>query len=394
MLRFRTARDEEGNRATGLSPLRFAVVADRPDLVEEMLALGADVECRVTKVVPKAQRCLFLPGETILHSAATFTGSRDAAVLHLLLAAGANTRAVAKNPPHMNSLLSAIVNSNHHLIEPLLDADPTLWQVPHAAGILPMEEGLMVGKPEMTNLVLAKYAEQLKGLPPGAPVYLNCDGKKGLGAANTAADIARGRGSSHLVLAVNHIGDPRVIRQVLEAGHDPNGDWSHGMLGYGKVRMPLPIILRAFAVLSDRLRNPPHLIDRFSNMRSSPLHIACLAGNLGAVGLLLDFGARPDSRNHWRRLTPMHCAAMGGHESCIDALLARAPADSNLAAAKDATGRTPATRAAKRGYTELAGRLRKLASSSGGGGGAIDHVSLSDHEAPPAAAAATATHFS
>lgn len=385
-LRFASVHDEEeGPRATGLSPLRFAVVADRPDLVEEMLGLGADVECRVTKVVPKAQRCLFLPGETILHSAAIFTGSRDAAVLQLLLAAGANTRAVQKNPPHGNALLAAIVNSKTHLVEPLLAADPTLWQVPHSAGILPMEEGLMVGKPEMTQLVLTKYAEQLKGLPPGAPVYLDCDGRRGLGAANTAADIARGRGSSHLMFAVNHIGDPRVIRQVLDAGHDPNGDCMRNMLGYGKAKMPLPIVLRVLALLGDRLRNPPHLVDRFGNVRSSPLHLACLAGNLGAVVLLLDHGARPDSQNHWRRLTPMHCAAMGGHESCIDALLARAPAGCNLAAVKDGTGRTPARRAATRGYKELAARLRELA-SKGGGGGMDQHASPSDQPAAAAAA--------
>ena len=47
-----------------------------------------------------------------------------------------------------------------------------------------------------------------------------------------------------------------------------------------------------------------------TRLSCSPLHMAALTGNLGAVEMLLDYGAKPESRMHKRRLTPLHLAAM------------------------------------------------------------------------------------
>ena len=51
---------------------------------------------------------------------------------------------------------------------------------------------------------------------------------------------------------------------------------------------------------------------------------------------------------------------MGGHDSCVDALLHHASAGINLAAISDSKGLTPAYRAARRGHAELAARLARL----------------------------------
>ena len=206
-LRFSTVTDEE--RTSGLSPLRFAVVSNRADLVEELLARGADVECLVasaqrlkeSRLSPSAQ-WLFLPGHSILMTACTFTGgdgqAASAEVVRALLRRGANPRKVESNPPFGHPFLAACVGSKLHLIPVLLEADATLWQLPHVAGILPFEECLMVGTPECATLALTTYAEQLKGLPPGVPKRLECDGRKGLGQASTREDIIAGQGVSHV----------------------------------------------------------------------------------------------------------------------------------------------------------------------------------------------------
>ena len=88
--------------------------------------------------------------------------------------------------------------------------------------------------------------------------------------------------------------------------------------------------------------------------------MAALTGNLGAVEMLLAYGAKPDSQMHPRRQTPLHLAAMCGHASCIDVLLRHAPAGVNLAKIEDAMGRTPAFRAAKRGHAEVAATLKRM----------------------------------
>ena len=106
-LRFGGPLEEQGR--TGLSPLRFAIIANRADLVAELIALGSDVEDRISKRAAKATAYpeLFLPGETHLLTAAGHTGDQDADVATALLAAGASTRAAHRNPPfaHPRSFL-------------------------------------------------------------------------------------------------------------------------------------------------------------------------------------------------------------------------------------------------------------------------------------------------
>ena len=145
------------------------------------------------------------------------------------------------NKPYGHALNAAAFISNYHLIEPLLAADPTLWQVPHFNCFLPFEQALQSGTPECVRFVLDHYAEQLQGLPPGVPEFLDEDGHKGIGAAHTAEWMRRMGGVMLLWTAVNHIGDVRVLKMVLDAGHDPNGDLSAKWTDPSKRRLPLRI---------------------------------------------------------------------------------------------------------------------------------------------------------
>ena len=365
-LRFDSATD---GAKSGLTPLRFAVIADRADLVRELLDRGADVESPLAGHWSKGSDSAFIsimPGDTILHSASIFSGSKngDAECVKLLLAANADTRALQKNPPFGNVLLQACTMSKVEMVNVLHAADPTLWQTPHFMGILPFEECLMVGKPEACALALDQYAEQLAGLPEGAPRFLNYQGRKGLRSAYTRAEHSRMNGAGLVFYAVMHIGDVRVLKQVLDKGHDPNGDFSCRW-GAGQKKLPMRVLGRVFQFISDRQRHPLGLMEKFANMDCAPLHMAALTGNLGAVNMLLEYGAK-QTQMHSRKMTPLHLAAMGGHESCVDALLRNAEDGVNLAAIKDGTGRTPRSWAAKRGHAELATRLAQLAAGGAG----------------------------
>ena len=160
--------------------------------------------------------------------------------------------------------------------------------------------------------------------------------------------------------AVNHIGDVRVLKMVLDAGHDPNGDLSAKWTDPSKRRLPLRVWQWMSELKSDWQRNPHALTDKMGNWRCSPLHMSALSGNLGCVELLLAYGAKPESTMHSRGLTPLHLAAMGGHQGVVDALLKAAPPGINLARIGDNKGYTPAYRAARRGHAEIAAQLETL----------------------------------
>ena len=358
-MRFSGACDDE--KTTGLSPLRFALVADRADLVAQLLERGADAECRTTELVPKRDRAYILPGETILNTCCTFTGSYHADCLKALLSHGVNTRVCTGHRPHATPLLTAMRMSQIHLIEPLMTADPTLWQVPQYYGQLPLEVALQTAKPHVVRHVLERYAEQLQGLPEGAPTVLDLDGQRGVFPALTAELMRRTGGAILLHRALFNIGDTRVLQMLLDAGHDPNGDLTEYLTMVDTQSDPSYQALSEKAERnSERERSPGEFWDKIANGHCPPLHLAALTGNLGAVEMLLSHGATADSQMHSRQMTPLHLAAMCGHKSCIDALLRHAPEGVNLAALRDQQGVTPAFRAARRGYVEVAAMLKRL----------------------------------
>ena len=78
------------------------------------------------------------------------------------------------------------------------------------------------------------------------------------------------------------------------------------------------MLMTLAATLSSWQRAPMSIFDRFSAFYARPLHVAAVAGNLGAVEMLLDFGAEPHDPEPILGRTPLHFAALKGHESCVD----------------------------------------------------------------------------
>jgi hypothetical protein len=100
--------------------------------------------------------------------------------------------------------------------------------------------------------------------------------------------------------------------------------------------------------------------------RVPPLHCAAMAGNLGAIKLLVRRGASLDivGRNP-RKMTPLMMATLGGHIDAVAELL-EAGARTDL---KDARGATAADWAKRLGLTEIRQLLLGAAAEQAHSGG-------------------------
>merc|ERR1719159_280562 len=88
-MRFEGVHD---GRRSGITPLRMAVIANRLDLVNELLHAGADVEAPLAQGFPQFE---MLRGMTVLHTACWICD--DASIVRALLAHGAKPTAKEKN---------------------------------------------------------------------------------------------------------------------------------------------------------------------------------------------------------------------------------------------------------------------------------------------------------
>ena len=80
--------------------------------------------------------------------------------------------------------------------------------------------------------------------------------------------------------------------------------------------------------------------------RTTGLHAAAYFGMLGHLNLLLERGASPSSTAHSRGMTPLHLAAINGHDDVCERLLAAGA----VASTKDKRGRTALAYATKLGH--------------------------------------------
>jgi ankyrin repeat protein len=102
-----------------------------------------------------------------------------------------------------------------------------------------------------------------------------------------------------------------------------------------------------------QLNRNPALVSRRDDGGETPLHLAAIKGHEAVVELLLSSRANPNSRNRAGD-TPLHWAAFNGHEGVAELLLScGAEVD-----AKNNNGATPAQEAGKRGHRDLQKLLR------------------------------------
>lgn len=126
----------------------------------------------------------------------------------------------------------------------------------------------------------------------------------GLSAQLVAKD-SRGLQAIHLAV---HADSARVVREMMDLGHFPK-DLGHFAAEGGR--------LRALRMI---LKQQPLVATGVDHRGFCPLHMAAMAGHVGAIQLLVDHGARPN-QTELAGFTALHFAAKGGHQAAVKRLL-------------------------------------------------------------------------
>jgi ankyrin repeat protein len=318
-MRFESVDDGKKSKS-GLTPLFFAVVAGRKDLVAALLERNADIYARCQIEIP---RIGFQKGFTVLGVASGLTD--DAELVQMLIQHGADPK--APNDQYDDTcLVFAFGQSNCKVAQCLINHDPTLLDHRNNQGCLPILPVFMFGKLEAAKFVKEHYPEALTKL---------------------AQEPAQQWGSGVIASALgNNAGNLEVIEILLDAGEDIE----LCSKGHGKMGMLINFCDFARRFNFNKLQLSGMVMTFAYGARVPALSTAAFAGNLAALKLLLDRGADIHARGHNpRQLTALHFAAVRGHADVVAALLA-AGARTDL---KDKAGRTPADIAKQVGNHEI-----------------------------------------
>lgn len=334
-MRFTSPRDGE---RSGWSPLRFAMMAGREDIMRSLLQSRASVESRVRKNEP---RFFMQKGSSVLGDACKMRAPLG--VVKLLLEYGAKPDLI-DGPGFSPSpvLGAAYAGGSVELFDYLAERFPEQWNVYYAKFEHSFLGGGYFGQEHMIRHALRTYPDQMSQL-------LNAPDPIGFTLLKFAA------------LPYGAV-DPGCIRAYLEGGEDPN--CTAPLRGHPSLSIMFAFIR---AIFWARGLPKSKILEFMATLgpgcNATALHMAAYYGKLGAIDVLLDFGADVNSTSGVRGLTPLHAAAMRGHEAVAQRLLA-AGADPTI---RDRYRRRPFDWATKRGYTELA---RTLSGAGGAWGGA------------------------
>ena len=352
-MKFSSAHD---GAKTGLTPLRFASLAGRADLVKDLLDLGASVESPVRR---KFVSLGLQKGVTVLsHSAGFVTVPSDpaydasrTALVQLLLERGADPLRRGGDQG-VNGLWHAMVGGNLGTIQLLHDRCAASLTTPVTTF------GMMTW--EMWSVFSGRVAV-FEGMRQRHPERMS--------AAVSSAHVGDHFGMSMLTHLLNNAGDLATLHALIDSGHDINGartDLRSGdelpQLRATKSDLKMVYRLVDFLTRSAATKRSAFVEFWAFSSRCAPLHAATFNGNLGAVTALLERGADVACARHPKRMTALHLAAMGGHiEIALRLLAAGARPD-----AVDVKRRTCARWAHARSHT----RLGKLLDELRGGGDA------------------------
>ena len=319
-LGFSSVRD---GMASGWTPLRFAIMAGHTKLAEELLDKGADVTSPLKR---GDNRFAAQPGQTLLHLACFIRDDPD--MVRLLLSRGADPRRPDKSSVGGRPLaLACAYGGRRANVDVMIAHDPSLTRLQDPrTGLLPLSMAPFYGHAAIVEHLLTHYPKLVDKHMPIGP----------------------GQTAGWCTVAMMMIGDVDTLRVLLDHGF-PYDNVARQTRFQGRLMMGVAdMVLRLF-----RRPSMIFLCHAFS-MRCTALHAAAFNGNLGGVKMLLEKGhADPASTNQSHKMTPLHLAALGGHQQVVDLLIAAgAPVG-----ARDCTKRTAAAWAARMGHTELARRL-------------------------------------
>ena len=322
-MRFDSVHD---GKRTGLTPLVFAVFANRADFVATLLERGADLHQTLKINRPEFN----LRKRTPLFAHAAIFG--DAEIVKLLLEHGADPRREpmpsTARKDHM--LAPAIFGENDAAVKTLLAHDPELLDLRNAEKQLPLELAAGFGKLEMLRSIEASH--------PGA-------------LAKLGRQKANYWGNSRVAFAIlSNAGNVDVIKLLLDAGEpvDLVGDVA------GNVAKMIHAI--DFMTRFKSLKSVTGFWSLTFATRITAAGMAAFYGNIGALKLCMDRGADLESygRNP-RKLTPLHLAVLGGHLDAVSVLLdGGARTD-----VRNRAGRTPADLAKRLGLEAIQQRLQE-----------------------------------
>ena len=324
--------DVNEGAAAGWTPLRFAVQANRLDLVEALIDRGADTQVVIKKKMPEFGGAA---GQTLLH--ATCMNHDNADMVRLLLTKGQVDPHRGDKGQKARPMVWAMAHGRIAAADALIAHDETLGRIGNGFGMTAVSFSVETGCVEMVRHVLATY-----------PHLMPKDGS------------GTGHPGNFVAWSTNPLGSLVVTKLLLEEG------FRHDVVN------PIESVffrrLLGAADLTFRLsRRPGNMLDQVVlGFRATALHSAAVAGNRLAIKLLLEHDANPASTTNPLRQTPLIVANIVGYEAiCLMLLEAGAPP-----AAKDKRGRTARDWARRRGHDHIVRldewqRGRELEPSSG-----------------------------
>ncbi|KAL1498891.1 hypothetical protein AB1Y20_013414 [Prymnesium parvum] len=245
-------------------------------------------------------------------------------------------------------------------LTPLTPRRPPLSSPRRQNGASPLHWAAMNGHAGAVRLLLEKNADTAARDDNGAsPLHWAAmNGHEGAVRvlleknADTAAKNNDGDSPLHCAAGYGHEG---AVRLLLESNADTTArdEVRVCACGRGRERVTMGAALTPLTP-----RRPPLSSPRRQN-GASPLHWAAMNGHEGAVRLLLEKNADTAARNNDGD-SPLHCAAGYGHEGAVRLLLEN-NADT---AARDEDGRSALDEARRRGHGAVGELLRQAAAAA------------------------------